>query len=105
MNQPTGHVRLVLILLERAPKLGVSRDTLIREAKLDERQLRDPSGRIPLETIARLWRSIAAHVPDPTVGLRIGADIHVREFGIVGYAMARGIRPQVVEVQRVPETV
>jgi AraC-like DNA-binding protein len=88
LNQPTGHVRLALVLLERAPKLGVARDTLLRDAKLDERQLRDPSGRIPLAAIARLWRSVASHVQDPTAGLRVGADIHVREFGIVGYAMA-----------------
>jgi len=87
-NHPTGHVRLALVLLERAPRLGVSRDRLLRDAKLDEKQLRDPSGRIPLAAIARLWRSVASHVPDPTVGLRVGADIHVREFGIVGYAMA-----------------
>jgi hypothetical protein len=87
-SQPTGHVRLALVLLERAPQLGVSRETLLRDAKLDERQLRDPAGRIPLAAVARLWRSVASHVQDPTVGLRVGADIHVREFGIVGYAMA-----------------
>jgi AraC-like DNA-binding protein len=87
-SQLTGHVRLALVLLERAPKLGVSRDTLLRDAKLDERQLRDPSGRIPLDAVARLWRSVASHVQDPAIGLRVGADIHVREFGIVGYAMA-----------------
>jgi AraC-like DNA-binding protein len=87
-SQPTGHVRLALVLLERAPQLGVSRETLLRDAKLDERQLRGPAGRIPLAAVARLWRSVASHVQDPTVGLRVGADIHVREFGIVGYAMA-----------------
>jgi len=48
VNQPTGHVRLALVLLERAPQLGISRDTLLRDAKLDERQLSDPTGRIPL---------------------------------------------------------
>jgi AraC-like DNA-binding protein len=81
-------VRLALVLLERAPRLGVSRDTLLRDAKLDERQLADPSGRIPLSAVARLWRSLAAQVPDPAFGLRLGADVRVREFGIVGYALA-----------------
>jgi Arabinose-binding domain of AraC transcription regulator, N-term len=76
------------VLLERAPRLGVSRDTLLRDAKLDERQLSDASGRIPLAAVARLWRALAARVPDPAVGLRLGADIRVREFGIVGYALA-----------------
>jgi Arabinose-binding domain of AraC transcription regulator, N-term len=87
-GQPTGHVRLALLLLERAPQLGVARETLLRDAKLDEKQLGDPSGRIPLAAVARLWRSLASHVSDPAVGLRVGADIPVREFGIVGYAMA-----------------
>jgi len=87
-GQPTGHVRLAFLLLERAPKLGVARETLLQDARLDERQLRDPSGRIPLAAVARLWRSVASHVGDPTVGLRVGADVRVREFGIVGYAMA-----------------
>jgi AraC-like DNA-binding protein len=76
------------VLLERAPKLGVSRETLLRDAKLDEQQLRDPSGRIPLAAVARLWRSVASNVHDPAVGVRLGSDIRVREFGIVGYAMA-----------------
>jgi AraC-like DNA-binding protein len=87
-GQPTGHVRLALLLLERAPQLGVARETLLRDATLDEKQLSDPSGRIPLAAVARLWRSLASHVSDPAVGLRVGADIPVREFGIVGYAMA-----------------
>jgi len=88
MTQATGHVRLALVLLDRAPQLGVSRDTLLQETKLDERQLRDPAGRIPLAAIARLWRSLASHAPDPAVGLRVGADVRVREFGIVGYTLA-----------------
>jgi Arabinose-binding domain of AraC transcription regulator, N-term len=73
---------------DRAPQLGVSRDTLLREAKIDERQLRDPAGRVPLAAIARLWRAVASSVSDPALGLRVGADVHVREFGVVGYALA-----------------
>jgi AraC-like DNA-binding protein len=88
VTQPTGHARLALVALERAPLLGVSRDTLLRESKLDERQLRDPGGRIPLAAVTRLWRAVASRAPDPEVGLRLGADTHVREFGLVGYAMA-----------------
>src|SRR6267142_1076084 len=61
---------------------------LLREAKLDERQLRDPDARIPLAAIPRLWHAVTSHVPDPAVGLRIGADTRVREWGLVGYTMA-----------------
>jgi AraC-like DNA-binding protein len=88
VKQQTGHARLALVALERARLLGVSRDTLLRESKLDEQQLRDPFARIPLAAVARLWRAVASHAPDPAVGLRLGADTRVREFGLVGYAMA-----------------
>ena len=88
MNEPSGLARLALVHLERAAQLGVSRDTLLREARLDERQLRDPDSRIPLTAVARLWRAVTKHVADPAVGLRIGANTRVREFGLVGYSMA-----------------
>jgi len=88
VNQPSGLARLALIHLERVTRLGVARETLLREAKLDERQLRDPDARIPLAAITRLWHAVTSHVPDPAVGLRIGADTRVREWGLVGYTMA-----------------
>jgi Arabinose-binding domain of AraC transcription regulator, N-term len=88
VNEPSGLARLALMHLERAAQLGVSRDTLLREAKLDERQVRDPDSRIPLTAVARLWRVVTKLSPDPAMGLRLGADARVREFGLVGYAMA-----------------
>jgi AraC-like DNA-binding protein len=68
--------------------LGLARDVLLREAKVDERQLRDPDGRISLDAVARLWRVAASHVADPAFGLRLGAETSVREWGLVGYAVA-----------------
>lgn len=88
MNEPSGLARLALMPLDRAAQRGVSRDTLLHEAKLDERQVRDPDSRIPLAAVARLWRVVASHSPDPAIGLRLGADARVREFGLVGYTMA-----------------
>jgi AraC-like DNA-binding protein len=88
VNQPSGLVRLVLVQLEKLGEMGVSRDLLLREAKLDERLLRDPDGRIPLDAVARLWHAAASRVPDPAFGLRIGAQTSVREWGLVGYAVA-----------------
>ena len=88
MNEPLGLARLALLHLERAAQLGVSRDTLLREAKLDERQVQDPDSRIPLTAVARLWRAVTNHSPDPAIGLRFGADARVRDFGLVGYTMA-----------------
>lgn len=88
MNEPSGLARLALMHLQRVTQLGLTRETLLREAGLDERQVQDPDSRIPLAAVARLWRSLTKHVPDPAVGLRLGADARVREFGLVGYTMA-----------------
>ena len=88
MQQPSGLVRLVLVQLDKLGQLGLAREMLLREAKIDERQLRDPDARIPLAAVERLWRFAAEHVPDPAFGLRIGAETSVREWGLVGYAAA-----------------
>lgn len=88
MKQPSGLVRLVLVQLDKLGELGLARNLLLREAKIDESQLRDPDGRISLDAVTRLWHAAASHVTDPAFGLRIGADTSVREWGLVGYAVA-----------------
>ena len=88
MKQQACLVRLVLAQLDKLRQMGVARDVLLREAKVDERQLRDPDGRIPLDAVARLWHAAEAHVADPAFGLRLGAETSVREWGLVGYAVA-----------------
>ena len=88
MKQPSGLVRLVLVQLDKLSEMGISRELLLREAKIDERQLSNPDGRIPLDAYARLWHVAASHVSDPAFGLRIGAETSVREWGLVGYTVA-----------------
>jgi AraC-like DNA-binding protein len=88
LKQQSGLVRLVLVQLDKLGQLGLSREALLREAKVDERQLRDPDGRVPLEAVARLWHVAASRVAEPAFGLRIGAETSVREWGLVGYAAA-----------------
>jgi AraC-like DNA-binding protein len=88
IGQPFGLARMALMVLERTTRFGLLRDELLREARLNETQLRDPDGRIPVGAIERLWRAIATRATDPTIGLRLGKDVRVREFGLVGYAMA-----------------
>ena len=88
MKEPSGLVRLVLVQLERLGELGLAREVLLREAKVDERQLRDPDARIPLAAVARLWHVAASRVTDPAFGLRLGAETSVREWGLVGYVAA-----------------
>jgi AraC-like DNA-binding protein len=88
LSEPSGLARGALMHLEQATRLGVPRAELLREAKLNEEQLRDPDGRIPRSAIVRLWHAVAARVPDSELGLRYGAEVRMREFGLVGYTMA-----------------
>ena len=88
VGQPFGLARIALVLLERTARYGLPRDELLQEARLDETQLRDPDSRIPVGAIVRLWRAIATRATDPAIGLRLGKDMHARELGLVGYAMA-----------------
>ena len=73
--------------LDRVARWGLSRAGLLRQARLDEAQLRDPDHRIPIDAVVRLWRAIAAGAADPAIGLRLGKDVRVRELGLVGYTM------------------
>ncbi len=88
MKEPSALARVALMHLERTTRWGVDRADLLRAAKIDEAQLRDPDARIPLSAIVRLWHAAALRVPDPTFGLRLGCDACAREFGLVGYTMA-----------------
>jgi len=87
-EQGSGLARLVSMVLDRAARCGFSREDLVRQARLDEAQLRDPDHRIPISGAIRLWRVIANHTTQPTIGLRLGKDVQARELGLVGYVMA-----------------
>src|SRR5262249_47156266 len=88
VSEPSGLARVALMHLERATRFGVPRAELLREVRLTEEQLRDPDARVPRSALVRLWRAVAARAPDSGFGLRYGANFRLREFGLVGYAMA-----------------
>ena len=88
MKEPSGLARVALMHLAYAARWGVPRAELLREARLDEEQLRDPDARVPRTALVRLWHAVASHVPDPALGLRLGTAVRAREFGLVGYTMA-----------------
>ncbi len=75
------------LLLDRAQALGLERDDLLAVSGFSEPELRDPDARVPRVKLIRLWRRIAEAVPDPALGLKLGASIGVRELGLVGYTM------------------
>lgn len=87
MKGQSGLARLALFHVDRLTRWGASRAELLLEAGLDETQLEDPDARIPLTAVVRLWRATTARIPDPALGLRLGADVRARELGLVGYAM------------------
>jgi AraC-like DNA-binding protein len=66
---------------------GVPRAELLRAAGLTEKDLHDPDARVPLSAIVRLWRATTVRVPDPLLGLRLGAGTRARELGLVGYTL------------------
>jgi AraC-like DNA-binding protein len=88
MQEPSGLVRLVLLHLEWAARWGMPRAALLREAGLDEAQVRDPDARVPRAALVRLWHAVAARRPDPALGLHLGTAVRAREFGLVGYTLA-----------------
>jgi AraC-like DNA-binding protein len=88
VTEPSWLTRVVLLHLEHTTRLGLPREDLLRQARLDERHLRDPDGRVPVSVVIRLWRAIAERATEPTIGLLLGKHMRVKEFGLVGYAMA-----------------
>ena len=87
-SPPSGLARLAVLPLERMSELGLSYAELLRATRLDPRQLADPDARIPLAAVARLWQAISMQSTDPAIGLRLGVECHVRDFGLVGCVMA-----------------
>src|SRR5262245_18055864 len=83
VKEPFGLARVAQMHLAHAARWGVARAELLRAARLDEEQIRDPDARVPRAALVRLWHAVAAHVPDPALGLHLGAAVRVREFGLV----------------------
>ena len=88
MKDQSGLARLALFHVERLTRMGASRAELLREAGLDEKQIQDPDARIPLSAVVRLWHTTTTRLPDPALGLRLGADVRARDSGRVGDTLA-----------------
>lgn len=86
-TRSTSLVRLPLHLLRQTDKEGLDRGELLRQAGLRESDLSDPDARIPLLRFLALWRAVLAILNRPDVGVRFGAEIRVRDVGLVGYLM------------------
>jgi len=76
-----------MIVLERGESMGLDRQTVMRRAKLSWTDLEDPDARVPESVVWKVWREVIHGLPDIPVGIRMGAETSVREFGLVGYSM------------------
>ena len=75
-------------ILAAATQQGLPRDILLDATGLRDVDLRNPDTRVPSWAYVALWHLIARHAPDAGVAIRMGAAVPVRQWGLVGYAMA-----------------
>ncbi len=87
LTTETGRIEAIRLLIEQGELLGLPRTQLLGAAQVDEVDLLDPDGRVPVSKYWDLWRFIAREVPDPDLGLKLCGQIQVRDTGVVGYAM------------------
>lgn len=62
-------------------------DALLRRAGLDAAMLRDPNGRVPVRSMARLWALAVEQTGDPCLGLKAAAFIQPATFHGLGMAL------------------
>lgn len=83
----TGLARIVALILEHAENEGMNRAELLEAAGLEGLDLTRPDSRVPLAAEVALWRLMARATSDSGVGVRVGQSVHVRDFGLLGYAV------------------
>jgi AraC-like DNA-binding protein len=91
LTTETGRVRAIDLLVHQGELLGLPRSRLLGVADLEEAQLADPDGRVPVTKYWDLWRFIANEVPDPDLGLQLGEGFEVLDAGVVGYSMLHSV--------------
>jgi AraC-like DNA-binding protein len=86
--KPSGVARMPLAILRHAAELGLEPQKIVKMAGLNEEDLADPDGRVPLSKLVATWQALVSLSGDESLGLRVGASTTVRELGLMGYAMA-----------------
>jgi len=83
--EPTLLAALTAAVLRAAREAGADVEVLLAAASIDEADLADPDGRIPLQSHLRLIHALST-LPTP-IGLELGSRLGVEGLGVVGYAM------------------
>jgi len=81
----TVDARWACLTFQHMRERGVRTDTALKEAGLVRSQLRDPERRIPFAKHVRFLEIAADHLNDPFWGLHLGASIHPKQVGLLGY--------------------
>jgi len=81
----TVDARWACLTFQHMREQGVRTDTVLKEAGLVRSQLRDPDKRIPFRKHVRFMEIAAHRLDDPFWGLRLGASIHPKQVGLLGY--------------------
>ncbi len=81
----TVDARWACLTFQHMREQGVRTDEALREAGLVRSQLRDPDKRIPFRKHVRFLEIAADRLGDPFWGLHLGASIHPKQVGLLGY--------------------
>jgi AraC-like DNA-binding protein len=81
----TVDARWACLTFEHMRERGVRTDTALKEAGLVRSQLRDPDKRIPFRKHVRFMEIAAERLEDPFWGLHLGASVHPKQGGLLGY--------------------
>ena len=68
-------------------ELGIDADEVARLANLPRQELADPHARLPVDSMVRLWDAAVRVSGDPTIGLRVGQQMHTGALGSFEYLL------------------
>lgn len=87
---PTVDARWAGLALERIRAEHPEPRAVLYEGGLHLTDVEDPDARIPLHKHVALLEAAAKRLDDPLFGLRLGATIHPKRAGVLGYALLTG---------------
>lgn len=79
--------RIVRRVLDCAESSGLNRRVLTNASGLGEFDLSNSDSRIPISHLVALWQLIGKAASDPGLVVRWTDDLHVRDWGLLGYLL------------------
>lgn len=66
---------------------GLAPDELLAQAGVDAQALANPTALVPLIDVMRLFATVLGRTGDNTLGLKLGGNVQVRSFPVLGYVI------------------